>query len=138
MQCTMPIHPYTWLHVRYHVVDQRVLYLVWPYFNTSREKRTTYPILMALYHNLYHQLRLQLLTQKFALLQSETTKREANIQSTLLNMIGKRAPEHLYTMCIRGVVQTRSLDRKFLPQTNKSFDVHENFGPPPQNPLYSI
>ena len=31
-----------------HVVDQRVLDSVWPYFDTSRGKRTTYPILMAL------------------------------------------------------------------------------------------
>ena len=40
MQCAMPIHAYTWLQASYHIVDQRVLDSVWPYFNTSREKRS--------------------------------------------------------------------------------------------------
>ena len=42
MQYAMPIHAYMWLHAHHHIVDQRVLYLVWPYFNSSRGKRTTY------------------------------------------------------------------------------------------------
>ena len=43
-----PIHVYTWLHTYYHVANQQVLDSVWTYFDTSRGKRTTYPILMAL------------------------------------------------------------------------------------------
>ena len=39
MQCVTPIHAHTWLHACYHVVDQRVLDSVWPYFNTSIGKK---------------------------------------------------------------------------------------------------
>ena len=42
MKCATPILAYTWLHARSHNVDQRVLDSVWPYFDTSRGKRTTY------------------------------------------------------------------------------------------------
>ena len=42
MKCATLIHAYTWLHARSHIVDQRVLDSVWPYFDTSRGKRTTY------------------------------------------------------------------------------------------------
>ena len=42
MKCATPIHAYTWLHTRSHIVDQQVLDSRWPYFDTSRGKRTTY------------------------------------------------------------------------------------------------
>ena len=42
MKCATPIHVYTRLHARYHIVDQRVLDSVWPYFDPSRGKKTNY------------------------------------------------------------------------------------------------
>ena len=45
MQYATPIHAYTWLHARYHIVDQRVLdSVLFRYF--KREKKNL-PMLMA-------------------------------------------------------------------------------------------
>ena len=43
MQCATPILVYTWLHTHYHVVDQRVLHSVWPYFEYFKREKNNLP-----------------------------------------------------------------------------------------------
>ena len=108
MQCTTPIHPYTWLHERYHVVDQRVLDSVWPYFEYFKREKNNLPDLRGpLAQSVRSTLIAAANSEVHSVIESQNNKKRGQYPKYTpeqKSMIGKRAPEHLYTMCIRGVV----------------------------------